>query len=192
VQWYFRDSCGAHGHDKCFAQNENLLAVVEIILQNYKKKPRCFKKVTLGSASRYARVNVALDRSEKDWELAVAQGPAWSRDNSESIVVIVHSRRKNSPCKENHVNNSVVKHASVKWSKGYSANETRIRGHVMITHSSMFPSTVSSRWTDSRLRAGRPGFDSRQGRIFPFATKSRPALGPTQPPFQWEPGSFLG
>jgi hypothetical protein len=33
------------------------------------------------------------------------------------------------------------------------------------------------------------GFDPRQGqRIFPLAFVSRPALGHTQPPFQWVPG----
>jgi hypothetical protein len=37
------------------------------------------------------------------------------------------------------------------------------------------------------LRAGRPGFDSRQGKIFLFSTVSRPALGATQPPIQWVP-----
>jgi hypothetical protein len=36
---------------------------------------------------------------------------------------------------------------------------------------------------------GRSGFDSRQGqRIFPVASVSRPALGPTQPPVQRVPG----
>jgi hypothetical protein len=36
---------------------------------------------------------------------------------------------------------------------------------------------------------GRSGFDPRQGqRIFPLASVSRPALGPTQPPVQWGPG----
>jgi hypothetical protein len=36
---------------------------------------------------------------------------------------------------------------------------------------------------------GRSGFDPRQGqRIFPLASVSRPALGPTQPPVQWVPG----
>jgi hypothetical protein len=39
------------------------------------------------------------------------------------------------------------------------------------------------------LRAGRSGFDSRQRLwIFLFASVSRPALGPTQPPIQWVPG----
>jgi hypothetical protein len=33
------------------------------------------------------------------------------------------------------------------------------------------------------------GFDPRQGqKIFPLASVSRPALGPTQPPVQWIPG----
>jgi hypothetical protein len=39
------------------------------------------------------------------------------------------------------------------------------------------------------ITSGRPGFDSLQGlRIFFFATASRPALGPIQPPIRWVPG----
>jgi hypothetical protein len=37
----------------------------------------------------------------------------------------------------------------------------------------------------TRLRAGQPGFDSRQGQdIFLLATASGPTLGPTQPPIE--------
>jgi hypothetical protein len=40
----------------------------------------------------------------------------------------------------------------------------------------------------TRLRDGRPGFESQQSHGFFFlATASRPALGPTQPPIQWAP-----
>jgi hypothetical protein len=44
----------------------------------------------------------------------------------------------------------------------------------------------------TRLRAGRPRFDSRQGlELRLFDTVSRPALGPnTNPPIQWTPGIF--
>jgi hypothetical protein len=43
---------------------------------------------------------------------------------------------------------------------------------------------LTTGWT-----TGRSGFDFRRGqRIFPVASVSRPALGPTQPPVQWVPG----
>jgi hypothetical protein len=52
---------------------------------------------------------------------------------------------------------------------------------------------VSTNFIGSFVRAGRPGFDSRQCKIFLFSTASRPALGSTQPPIQWVPGgSFPG
>jgi hypothetical protein len=45
---------------------------------------------------------------------------------------------------------------------------------------------LTTDWT-----TGRSGFDPRQGqRIFPLASVSRPALGPTKPPVQWVPGVF--
>jgi len=44
---------------------------------------------------------------------------------------------------------------------------------------------------ETRLRAGRPWFNSRQWAMigFLFATASRPALGHTQCPIQWIPGT---
>jgi len=43
----------------------------------------------------------------------------------------------------------------------------------------------------TRLRAGRPDFDTRQGLgLFLFATASRSALGTTQPPSNWILGLF--
>jgi hypothetical protein len=42
----------------------------------------------------------------------------------------------------------------------------------------------------TRLRAGQPGFNSRQGQeILLISVVFRPALGPTQPPIQWVPGA---
>jgi hypothetical protein len=46
-----------------------------------------------------------------------------------------------------------------------------------------------SRYSD-RLRAGRPGFDSRHCKIFLFSTASRQGLGSYQPPLQWVPGAL--
>jgi hypothetical protein len=49
-----------------------------------------------------------------------------------------------------------------------------------------------SRCSDG-IRAGRSGFEYRQGKIFLFLTASRPAPGPTQAPIQWVSGAqYLG
>jgi hypothetical protein len=46
-----------------------------------------------------------------------------------------------------------------------------------------------SRYSDG-IRAGRPGFDFRQGQeVFLYSTAFRP-VGPTQPPMQWVPKAF--
>jgi hypothetical protein len=39
-------------------------------------------------------------------------------------------------------------------------------------------------WRHNELRAGQPGFDSRQGQNFSLPTTPRPVLGPTQHPIQ--------
>jgi hypothetical protein len=44
-------------------------------------------------------------------------------------------------------------------------------------------------WYSDGLPAGRPGFNSRQYKIFLF-TASRPIPGPTQPPIQYVPGAM--
>jgi len=43
----------------------------------------------------------------------------------------------------------------------------------------------------SRLRVGQPMFDSRHGLVFLLATTSRLVLGPSQPPIQGTPWSFI-
>jgi hypothetical protein len=51
----------------------------------------------------------------------------------------------------------------------------------------------SSVSTETKLRAGQQGFNSRQEQwwdFFLFANSSRPALGPTQPPNEWVPGAL--
>jgi hypothetical protein len=52
-------------------------------------------------------------------------------------------------------------------------------------------SELLSRYSDG-LRAGRPGFDSRQCKIFTYilSTTLRPNLRPIQPPIQWIPGAL--
>jgi hypothetical protein len=53
-----------------------------------------------------------------------------------------------------------------------------------------FRLVLLSVWCSDGLRTGRPGFDSRQCKIFLFSTAFRPTLGPTQPPIQRLPGAF--
>jgi len=64
-------------------------------------------------------------------------------------------------------------------------------------HSNIIPSLHLGRSRDSsvsivtKLRAGRPDFDSRYGQgIFLFATVSRLTLSPIQPSIQWVPGAL--
>jgi len=49
----------------------------------------------------------------------------------------------------------------------------------------------SSVSTESRLRTGRPSFDSHKGQgFFSVHHRTRPALEPTQSPIQWVPGAL--
>jgi hypothetical protein len=43
-------------------------------------------------------------------------------------------------------------------------------------------------WLRTRRPGDRSSIPVRSERIFPLASVSRPALGPTQPPVQWVPG----
>jgi hypothetical protein len=43
-------------------------------------------------------------------------------------------------------------------------------------------------WLRAGLQGDRGSIPGRDERIFPLASVSRPALGPTQPPVQWVPG----
>jgi hypothetical protein len=63
-------------------------------------------------------------------------------------------------------------------------------GAAMLVNAEIGQCTGSSVSILTRLRAGRPRFDSQvvQWRdVFLFATASRPVVGPTQPPTQWVP-----
>jgi hypothetical protein len=70
--------------------------------------------------------------------------------------------------------------------------ETQNPDWVIITFQESF--YLLSRWMWGRVGIAQSGwseFESRQGLgIFIFTTASRTALGPTQPPTQWVPGSL--
>jgi hypothetical protein len=62
--------------------------------------------------------------------------------------------------------------------------------HLNVSSYLIFRSQDNSVRIVTRLCAGIPGFDPQQGRICLFATKSRLALGPTQPSMQLAPEFF--
>jgi hypothetical protein len=68
--------------------------------------------------------------------------------------------------------------ASIIRGKSWNASPANIEGTLY------FITECSHTYSDG-LRAGRPGFDSRQAHeIFLLSTASRPTLGPTQPPIK--------
>jgi hypothetical protein len=72
---------------------------------------------------------------------------------------------------------------------GASGSEKRRVQHDTGIVNETLPEKVS-RYSDG-LRAGRPGFYSRQRQeTFLCCIASRPALWPTQPPVHWVPGTF--
>jgi hypothetical protein len=73
---------------------------------------------------------------------------------------------------------------NAEWISGYF----QILG-LFITFNYLHYFSPLSRNSDG-LRAGRPGFNSRQYKIFLFSTASRSAVGPTQPPIQCIPGAL--
>jgi hypothetical protein len=81
----------------------------------------------------------------------------------------------------------------------HSSNTPSWRG-AQLKHRDNFTFTFTNSGTSpdrsvgivTSLRAGRSEFDSRRGLgIFIFATASRPALRPTQPPIEWVAGGSL-
>jgi hypothetical protein len=68
-------------------------------------------------------------------------------------------------------------------------NTVNIYNFLLLLFVPLGESGYLSRCSDA-LRAGRPGFNYRQGKIFLFYTASSPALGPTQPHIQSERGAI--
>jgi hypothetical protein len=75
---------------------------------------------------------------------------------------------------------------SSRWTGLWSISLANTRSRVQIH---LLGDRDSSLSIMTRLRGGRPGFNSWQGQeIRLFSIASRPALGPTQTPIQWAPG----
>jgi hypothetical protein len=95
------------------------------------------------------------------------------------------NRKKNRPISVVKVTKAVLSHefsayfsfvqCVIQFLQCFSSEVSRVAQSVQC---------LATGWTTGRSR-----IDPRQGqRIFPLASMSRPALGPTQPPVQWVPG----
>jgi hypothetical protein len=73
--------------------------------------------------------------------------------------------------------------------------QLKVTKTVVTSAMSVGPTACSSSYRGSvsmtMLEAGQPGFDSRRARDISVLTTFRPALGPTQTPFQWVLGSHF-
>jgi hypothetical protein len=79
---------------------------------------------------------------------------------------------------------SLLKHLVSAWFNLYRSLRRRLTVLWVVSSLYWYVFSLTTRWT-----SGRSGFDPRQGqRVFPLASVSRPALGPTQPPVHWVPG----